>query len=91
LDAERQLDPVSSIYIRCKREDLDVYNVRFKDEERQKWFNQSRSRREKEIAAREVIRLALFEEGLSAGDIVNDPYAEMRICDVTVPLIDQGT
>lgn len=88
MDAERRLDPVSSIYVRCRREDLDVYNVRFKDEERQSWFVASKGKKEKEVAAREVIKLALFEEGLSAGDIVNDPYAEMRICDVAIPIID---
>jgi hypothetical protein len=90
-DEANNLNPVAGVRIRCLREDIDIYDITYKDPERQKLFETGRHKKAKEVAAREVLKEALLREGLVAGDLENDPYAEMTICDVAITIIDSST
>ncbi|MBL4929314.1 hypothetical protein [Fuscibacter oryzae] len=90
-DDANAMTPVSRIEVRCLREDIDIYDIEFKDEDRQKSFiNRSRNK-EKLAVARQVLREAILQENLSVGNLIDDPYAEMTICDTTIPIVDQGS
>lgn len=86
-DEKNSLHPVSRIEIRCLREDIDIYDIRFKNEDRNQVFGYQNGRREKLTIARSLLREALLQESLSVGDMLNDPFAEMTLCDVTIPII----
>ena len=90
-DLAKNLNPVAGVKIRCLREDIDVYDIEYKDPNKQKLF-QTKSYREVKLAtAREVLKEAILREGLVAGDLVSDPYAEMTICDVSITIIDSSS
>lgn len=90
-DKSNNLDPVAEVKVRCLREDIDIYDIAYKDTERQMFFERSSHRKAKLLAAREVLKEALLREGLVAGDLASDPYAEMTICDVAITIIDSRT
>lgn len=90
LDDARSMTPLSRVVIRCLRDDIDIYDIRLKDEAKQGWLEKQRGHRERLAVARGVLREALLEEGLSVGSLLDDPFAEMTICDATVPILDQG-
>ena len=88
-DEKNEMHPLARIEVRCLRDDIDVFGIKFKDEEQQGLFSNRPGQKERMQIARGVIREALMEEGLSVGSLLDDPYAEMTICDVTIPVIDQ--
>lgn len=90
-DEDRLLTPVSRIEVRCLREDIDIHEIKLKDEaEENKLFGKPGYKERLQIA-RGVLREALLSEGLSVGQLINDPYAEMTICDATIPILDQSS
>lgn len=89
-DEEQDMNPVAQVFVQCLREDLDVYDVEYKDPDKQDRFWRSPDRKAKLLAAREVLKVALLEEGLRVGDLVNDPFAEMRVCEVAITITDSG-
>lgn len=89
-DEQKNMQPVAGISVRCLREDIDIYDIRFKDPDRQKLLETSKHKAEKLLAAREVLKEALLREGLSAGNLTSDPFAEMSICDVAITIADSG-
>lgn len=90
-DETNEMIPLSRIEVRCLRDDIDVYDVRLKDEEKHSFLSSKPGHKERIQIARGVIREALLQEGLSVGSLLDDPFAEMTICDVTIPIIDQST
>lgn len=86
-DSESCMEPMASIIIRCKQEDIDIYEIKYKDPEKQRTFERSQHKKEKILAAKQVLKLALLQEGLSAGN-PNDPYSDLQICDVQFEISD---
>lgn len=89
-DQARNNHPVAGITVRCLREDIDIYDIKFMKPERQSLFQKSQGQEEKLLVAREVLKEALVREGLIAGDIAQNPFAEMTICDVAINIIDRS-
>lgn len=87
-DSQNKLEPVACIQVRCLREDIDIYDIAYKNPDRQKKFEMSRHKDIKLLTAREILKEALLREGLVAGDLIGDPYAEMTICDVAISVTD---
>lgn len=90
-DVTRNIEPTASILVRCLREDIDIYDIKFKEPETQRFFQDKKTKEAQLVAAREVLRLAIVREGLSAADIFSNPYAEMTICDVAISIADKRT
>lgn len=90
-DKKNEMNPLSRIEVRCVRDDIDVFDIRYKNDEDNSLFRTRPGYKERMQVARGVIREALLEEGLSVGSLLDDPYAEMTICDVTIPIIDQSS
>jgi hypothetical protein len=91
-DKAQNIGPVAAIRVSCLREDIDIYDIRFKDPEQHKeWFETKAHKEAKLATAREILKVALLREGLTAGDLASDPYAEMTICDVAISIIDSST
>lgn len=89
-DTLRNLTPNARIEVLCLREDIDIYDIQFKDPDRQKSFLSSRANAEKRLAAEMYLKHVILEEGLVAGDLA-DPFSEMKICDVSIPVLDNRT
>ncbi|SLN21210.1 hypothetical protein PSM7751_00740 [Pseudooceanicola marinus] len=85
------LTPTTHIEVRCLREDIDIFDIRLKDEDKEGRLLGKPGRKERVLIARGVIREALISEGLSVGHLIDDPYAEMTICDATIPILDQSS
>ncbi|WP_340271389.1 hypothetical protein [Sulfitobacter pontiacus] len=83
--------PVAVVRVRCLREDIDIYDIQLTKPEKQSLFSKGKGQDEKMLVAREVLKEALLREGLVAGDISTNPYAEMTICDVAIKIIDSST
>lgn len=90
-DQAQKIEPIASIRVQCLREDIDIYDIRFTDDEQQRTFESKAHKAEKLLVAREVLKDALLREGLLAGDIATDPYAQMTICDVSIKIIEDGS
>lgn len=89
-DEENDFPPVSRIEVRCKRVDIDIYDIEFKNPDDQKWFEGRGDIAAKLKAAEAFLKHVILEEGLTAGDL-SDRYSELTICDVTIPIHDQST
>lgn len=87
-DKKYSMSPLSRIEVRCLREDIDIYDIRMKDERKQEWLTARPGNKLRLRIACEVLKEALLQEGLSVGSLINDPFAEMTICDATVPIFD---
>lgn len=88
---ERNLNPVATVRVRCLREDIDIYEISFTDPNEQRLFERKSHREEKLMTAREILKEALVNEGLAAGEIATNPYAEMTVCDVSISIIDNSS
>lgn len=87
-DLDHSLAPTASIVVRCYREDVDIYDVNYKNPSKQSLFERKKGKNEKLVAAVAVLKEALLKEGLVAGDIESDPFAEMSVCDVSIEIAD---
>lgn len=90
-DAEQNLEPVASIRVSCLREDIDIYDIVYKDPDDQDLFETKKFKEKQLLTAREILKEALVREGLRAGDISSNPFAEMILCDVAITIIDEST
>lgn len=90
LDAKNNIEPVSTIRVSCLREDIDIYDIAYKDPKDQVFFERKKHKDLQLFTARQIIENALLSEGLVAGDLTSDPFAEMTICDVAISIIDEG-
>lgn len=79
---------MASIQISCLREDIDIYEITFKEPEKQGWFAKKPTLEAQQMAAREILKEAIIREGLLSGDLANDPFSEMTICDVAISIIE---
>lgn len=89
-DEKRSMTPLSRLEVRCIRDDIDIYDIRMKDEDMQGWLAVRPGQKERLRVAREILREALLQEGLSVGSLLDDPFAEMTICNATLPIFDQS-
>ncbi len=90
-DKKQNLEPVATIKVSCLREDIDIYDIQLKDPEAQSLFKRKPNKEIQLMAAREILKTALITEGLHAGDLPSDPFAEMELCDVSVTIVDYST
>ncbi len=90
-DQSQKIPPIASIRVQCLREDIGIYDIRFTDEADQKIFETKSHKDSKLVVAREILKEALLREGLVAGDIATDPYAQMTVCDVSIKITEDGT
>lgn len=90
-DESHLLTPASRIEVRCLREDIDIHEIKLKDEAEEKKLFGKPGNKERMQVARGILREALLSEGLAVGQLINDPYAEMTICDATIPILDQSS
>jgi len=90
-DEASEMTPTSRLEVRCLREDIDIHEIKLKDEDQDSWLSVKPGSKERLQIARGVLREALLAEGLSVGQLLDDPYAEMTICDATIPILDQSS
>ncbi len=88
LDSKNNMPPQARLEVRCKSEDLDIYDIEFKDPAESERFLTRGHKANKLLAAKQFLRKAIFERGLTAGDIEHDKHADMTIADATVAIID---
>lgn len=84
---ERRMSPSASIQIRCLREDLDVYDIEFKDEKEAQLFSKRIGKENRLRAAEAYLKRELLNEGLLFGDL-SDLYSELLLADLVVPLYE---
>lgn len=82
-DARNQIPPVIKVQVRCRREDLDIDDIRVADEEKQIWLSQRKQQDKRLAAAESYIRNALIEVGLMPPDLSGD-YVELVLADCLV-------
>lgn len=80
-DEANQMDPVVSVQIRCKREDLLIENIKVTDPEKEKELGGRRNQDKRLIAAESHIRDLLMMETLGAPNLKSD-YVEMVLADI---------
>lgn len=80
-DSSRGLEPSVRVEVRCRREDLDITDIRLSADKG--LVGKFSPRRNKEVAAEALIRSRLFEAGLFHSTDLSDPFAEMVLCATT--------
>ena len=68
--------PEVTVQIRCKREDLHIENVQFKDKN---WFQNALSKN-KEVAVEQYLKKVIFDMGLECGDL-SEPFTSIVLGD----------
>lgn len=86
-DKARAMEPIAALQVRCFREDLEVYDIKFKDEKDNASILQRKGSKTRLRAAEAFLKAELLKEGLIFGDLT-DLYSELRLADVAVPLYD---
>ena len=81
--------PFSRIEVRCLREDIDIYDIQFKDHTEQSIFFARPGQAARIKAAEAYLKQQILLEGLRVGNM-RDPYSELTICDATIPITDPG-
>ncbi len=81
----RALEPTVRVEVRCRREDLEIIDIRFKDIARQQAFLCREGRRNRIAAAEALIRSHLLQEGLidPKADL-SDDFLELTLADTIV-------
>ena len=88
-DSSMGFPPFSRIEVRCLREDIDIYDIQFKDPADEKQFRQRSGHQARIKAAEAFLGLQILREGLSVGDL-SDRFSELTILDATIPITDAG-
>lgn len=88
-DADMGFPPLSRIEVRCLREDIDIYDIQFKDAEEDKQFRRKLGHQARIKAAEAFLRQQILREGLRVGDL-SDRFSELTILDTTIPISDAG-
>lgn len=84
-DIEMGFPPFSRIEVRCLREDIDIYDIQFKDEAEQNRFFKRSGQVARTKAAEAYLKQQILLEGLRVGEM-SDRYSELTICDATIPI-----
>ena len=81
----RALEPTVRVEVRCRREDLEITDIRFKDDARQQAFLLREGHRNRIAAAEALIRSRLLQEGLidPKADL-GDDFLELTLSDTIV-------
>ncbi|MGH6977883.1 MAG: hypothetical protein ACRED4_01095 [Brevundimonas sp.] len=84
-EASRALEPTVRVEVRCRREDLEITDIRFKDDARQQAFLLREGHRNRIAAAEALIRSRLLQEGLidPRADL-SDDFLELTLSDTIV-------
>jgi len=83
VDARTNNHPVIRVQVRCRREDLDIEDIRLRDEERQSFLSRRPNQDKRLAAAESYIRDALIQEGLMPVDLSGE-YVELLLADCMV-------
>jgi hypothetical protein len=88
-DRSKDIPPVVSLEIRCKREDLDIREISLKDRGKWKAIKRHLGLSNKLAAAEAYIRDKLSEEGLEVKEL-NDSFGQLTVASVIAePTADQ--
>lgn len=79
----RGLAPTARVEVRCRREDLDIHDLRIKDANVWATVRNRTGFKTRLAAAEGYIRNKLFERGLEAASI-SDPFAQLTLASVAV-------
>jgi hypothetical protein len=81
------LPPVSVVEVRCKREDIDIFNMSFKDLETQ-GIAQNRENHDIRLrAAEEYLKTMIQLQGLRVGDM-RDKFSDVSLAEYFIPLFE---
>ncbi|WP_423211848.1 hypothetical protein [Paracoccus yeei] len=86
-DANMGFPPFSRIEVRCLREDIDIYDLQFKNDAVNGRIFQRPGQAARMKAAEAYLKQQILLEGLRVGDM-SDRYSELTICDATIPIAD---
>lgn len=88
--SDDKIDPIVRLEVRCKRKDLNITNLEFKDEERQRKVQEREGYKRRLAAAEGLIKDLLIKEGLQTvgeqalAEPLTDLLLARMICEVEV-------
>lgn len=88
-DADMGFPPFSRIEVRCLREDIDIYDIQFKNDAENVRIFRRPGQTARLKAAEAYLKQQILLEGLRVGDM-SDRYSELTICDATIPIADES-
>ncbi|MEO1677852.1 MAG: hypothetical protein AAFU80_06780 [Pseudomonadota bacterium] len=84
-DEKNGLSPVVMVEIQCKREDIDIYDIRMNDDEVQRELENTRNHAVRKAAAEGFIRSQLLQQGLTVGDMTK-VFSNLTVADYIMPV-----
>lgn len=79
------LEPTVRVEVRCRREDLEITDIHFRDKARQNAFLKMEGQRNRIVAAEALIRSRLLQEGLiDVRADLSDDFLELTLADTIV-------
>lgn len=87
IEAERAMNisPNAVVQIRCKSEDVEIFDIDFKDSERASIFRAKANQINRQRAAEAFLKCEIQNQRLKVGDI-RDKFSEMTLAEFVVPL-----
>jgi hypothetical protein len=87
-DRARGLPPMSCVEVRCQREDIEIYDIKFKDLSEQ-GIVQNRANQDIRLRAAEAFLKSQIQiQGLRVGDI-SDKFSEVFLAEYLIPLFEE--
>ncbi|WP_299410590.1 hypothetical protein [uncultured Roseobacter sp.] len=84
-DEKNGLSPVVLIEILCKREDIDIYDIRMNDDVMQAELEEGKNHAVRRAAAEGFIRSQLMQQGLTVGDMAK-VFSDLTVADFVMPV-----
>lgn len=84
---ELAIAPLASIEVRCLREDIHIFDISFKDLEKNEQIQNRAGHMNRIRAAEAFLQTELLKEGLVFGDL-SDIFANLTVADAVVPLYE---
>lgn len=88
-DTDMGFPPCSRIEVRCLREDIDIYDIQFKDPAEDRKLRR-RSGQENRMKSAEAFLKVQIERGGLRMPSLSDRFSELTILDATIPIINTG-
>jgi len=84
---DQNMPPNILIQVRCRREDIDIYDISHKDMQKNEQLQAASGHINRMRSAEAYLRNEFIKEGLTYGEM-DDPYAEMHVCELSLTLDD---
>lgn len=84
-DKIKNLPPMALVEVRCKREDITIYDIKFKDLEKQGVLQNRENQEIRLRAAEAFLRTEIQKQRLNVGDI-QDRFSDLTLTEYVVPL-----